>query len=158
MKNQMFPKMHVSLNVKDLTETKKFYNTFFNQLPTKEKKDYLKYELSEPPLVISFIDNQQPINEHIGHFGFQVESVEKIKEKLESISDKIEVLKEEKEEYCCYAIQDKFWVTDPSGYKWEVYYFHGDSDKKGEDASCCAPMEKNSTKNELCCDSKENCC
>jgi len=22
---------------------------------------------------------------------------------------------------CCYALQDKVWVTDPNGYRWEVF-------------------------------------
>jgi hypothetical protein len=28
---------------------------------------------------------------------------------------------------CCYAEQDKIWVTDPSGYRWEIYFFKGDT-------------------------------
>ena len=28
---------------------------------------------------------------------------------------------EEKNTDCCYALQDKVWVTDPNGYKWEVF-------------------------------------
>ena len=23
---------------------------------------------------------------------------------------------------CCYASQDKFWLVDPSGYRWEIYH------------------------------------
>jgi hypothetical protein len=22
---------------------------------------------------------------------------------------------------CCYALQDKIWVTDPNGYRWEIF-------------------------------------
>ena len=29
---------------------------------------------------------------------------------------------------CCYAVQDKIWVADPTGYRWEVYVFKGDSE------------------------------
>ena len=29
---------------------------------------------------------------------------------------------------CCYARQDKFWVNDPDGTEWEVYYFHEDAE------------------------------
>ena len=49
---------------------------------------------------------------------------------------------------CCFAVQDKFWVDDPDGNQWEVYYFHEDvefNDPKyqEEDASaCCMPLER----------------
>jgi hypothetical protein len=29
---------------------------------------------------------------------------------------------------CCHAVQDKIWVADPTGYRWEVYVFKGDSE------------------------------
>ena len=28
---------------------------------------------------------------------------------------------EEKQTSCCYAVQDKVWVVDPNGYRWEVF-------------------------------------
>ena len=49
---------------------------------------------------------------------------------------------------CCYAVQDKFWVTDPDGNEWEFFYTKADSDvHKIEDPSCCTTskvVEKNS--------------
>ncbi|GAA3332624.1 hypothetical protein GCM10020331_093510 [Ectobacillus funiculus] len=24
---------------------------------------------------------------------------------------------------CCYAVQDKFWVTDPDGNEWEFFFY-----------------------------------
>ena len=50
---------------------------------------------------------------------------------------------EEEETACCYAVQDKFWVSDPDNIKWEVYYFHKDVDlndpkyDKEKSTSCC---------------------
>jgi catechol-2,3-dioxygenase len=29
---------------------------------------------------------------------------------------------------CCYAVQDKIWVTDPEGNPWEVFYTKEDSE------------------------------
>jgi hypothetical protein len=55
------------------------------------------------------------------------------------------VSKEEIGTSCCYAIQDKFWATDPDGVQWEVYYFHEDAEFNDphyalEDAAaCCMP-------------------
>jgi hypothetical protein len=55
------------------------------------------------------------------------------------------VSKEEIGTSCCYAVQDKFWATDPDGVQWEVYYFHEDAEFNDphyemQDASaCCMP-------------------
>ena len=38
---------------------------------------------------------------------------------------------------CCFATQDKVWVTGPGGEKWEVYTVLADSDTFGATASCC---------------------
>lgn len=36
--------------------------------------------------------------------------------------------REEMNTTCCYAIQDKFWVTDPDGNEWEFFFTKEDSD------------------------------
>ena len=47
---------------------------------------------------------------------------------------------EEKREACCYALQEKFWVSDPDGNRWEVYTVLEDIDRKADAAtSCCRP-------------------
>ena len=42
---------------------------------------------------------------------------------------------------CCYAVQDKVWVTGPGDEPWEVYVAKGDADTlaKTADSVCCAP-------------------
>ncbi len=41
---------------------------------------------------------------------------------------------------CCYAIQDKTWVTDPDGNEWEVFVVLEDNLPEKENAgACCAP-------------------
>ena len=52
---------------------------------------------------------------------------------------------------CCYAVQDKVWVTGPGGEPWEVYTVTGDARPElegekalelsavGGDANCCVP-------------------
>ena len=46
--------------------------------------------------------------------------------------------RDEMDTTCCYAVQDKFWVTDPDGNEWEFFYTKADSDvHKIEDPSCC---------------------
>lgn len=120
--------MHVSLYVSDLNKTIDFYNQFFGQSPAKVKPQYAKYLLDSPSLIISFIENPERVQQHFGHLGFQVETVEELNIRLWEARKKKIVAKEETGTNCCYAKQDKFWVNDPDGVQWEVYYFHADAE------------------------------
>lgn len=137
--------MHVSLYVSDLTSTVNFYTTFFGQPASKVKKGYAKYELENPGLIISFVENAELANGNIGHLGIQVGSKAEMEAKLEVARSQGIVSLEEMGTACCYAVQDKFWVTDPDGVQWEVYYFHEDVEfndpkyaNEGTEA-CCSP-------------------
>ena len=52
---------------------------------------------------------------------------------------------DERDTACCYARQDKVWVADPAGNRWEVYTVLGDLEDDDEHAeaepapACCAP-------------------
>lgn len=125
--NQSFPRMHVSLYVTDIQKSEAFYTAFFQTQPVKQKEDYLKYVLEAPSLIISFVQKPEKVAGNFGHLGFQVASVEILKEKLlAAYRAKLPVI-EEMGTTCCYALQDKFWVADPDGYHWEVYVFHEDA-------------------------------
>ena len=125
---KVFPRMHVSLTVKSIEQTMDFYTGFFGISPAKVKKDYGKFELSSPPLTISFTEsrNAQPT---FGHLGIQVETTEELNEKLKIAREKGIVHEEEMGTTCCYAVQDKFWVEDPDGYAWEIYRFIEDEEQ-----------------------------
>ena len=43
---------------------------------------------------------------------------------------------------CCYAVQDKVWVTGPGQEPWEVYVVKGDADvlDRAAGSACCAPV------------------
>jgi hypothetical protein len=45
----------------------------------------------------------------------------------------------EEDTACCYAVQDKVWVTGPGKEPWEVYVVKGDADAldRQEDSVCC---------------------
>jgi catechol 2,3-dioxygenase-like lactoylglutathione lyase family enzyme len=147
--------MHASLYVSDLQKTIQFYTGFFGVGPVKEKPGYVKYLLEKPSLIISFIENSEKVQPKFGHLGFQVETIEDLNLKLwEARKNKMEI-KEEFGTTCCYAKQDKFWVRDPDGVQWEVYYFHEDAeftDPHGETMlkECCAPGEKEAEKAGCC--------
>ena len=137
--------MHVSLYVSNLAASVNFYSTFFGQPATKVKPGYAKYVLDSPSLIISFIENPERVQSNFGHLGFQVETFEEMSNRLVKARAQGIVSKEEIGTSCCYAVQDKFWATDPDGVQWEVYYFHEDAEfndpyYESQDASaCCMP-------------------
>ena len=158
-----FPRMHVSLYVSDISKTVAFYNSFFGIEPNKVKSNYAKYILENPSLIISFVENKERVQENFGHLGFQVESVEELNIRLWEAKKKNLVAKEEVGTNCCYAKQDKFWVNDPDGVQWEVYYFHADADfndphyETEEASACCTPAEKEKV-NLSSLSNKKPCC
>lgn len=121
-----YPRMHVSLFVSDIKNSRRFYSNFFDVEPVKVKEDYMKYELENPGLTISFIENSVKAKNQYGHYGFQVSSVKEVEKNLLEMKAKGLEVKEEKDVKCCYAHQQKFWVKDPDGYQWEIYYLVDD--------------------------------
>ena len=165
MNTQTFPRMHVSLYVSDLQKTTDFYTSFFSVQPVKVKPFYAKYILEQPSLIISFIENKGKAKPHFGHLGFQVETPEILQEYLDKANAAGLISKTEMNTTCCYAKQDKFWVNDPDGVQWEVYYFHEDAEfndphyeklkdnaAQGQEIStCCMPADKSETAAASCC-------
>ena len=148
--------MHVSLYVSDMVQTIGFYNLLFGKSPDKIKKGYIKYILNQPSLIISMVENPDRVQANFGHLGFQVATVEEMQQRLAAAKAAGLNVREEMGTNCCYAKQDKFWVTDPDGVQWEIYYFHEDVEFNDphyahEDASaCCMPtVTQEKTKVEL---------
>jgi catechol 2,3-dioxygenase-like lactoylglutathione lyase family enzyme len=156
--------MHVSLYVSDIHKTINFYSSFFCIEPTKVKTNYAKYILDEPSLIISFVENKERVQENFGHLGFQVETLEELNKQLANAKNKNLVTLEEVGTNCCYAKQDKFWVNDPDGVQWEVYYFHEDAEfndphyEMAETSACCMPAEKQKKNLSELVVEKKSCC
>ena len=143
-----FPRMHVSLYVSDIPKTVQFYETFFGVTANKVKDDYAKFVLEKPSLIISFVQNSSKITPGFGHLGFQVETSKELEDRLALAKNNEMIYLEETGTNCCYATQDKFWVKDPDGYMWEVYYFHADAEfndpryDSSNAEACCTPSKE----------------
>ena len=164
--NTEFPRMHVSLYVKDINQTVEFYKNFFGQEATKVKPGYAKFTLEKPSLIISFVENEEHAAPLFGHLGFQVDTGEELNARFDSVKKLGWETLEEKGTKCCYAMQDKFWVQDPDGYRWEVYVLHEDVEfndpmYQTEAEACCSPQmvtEPVKVEKEPCCDPASGCC
>jgi len=136
-------RMHISMFVSNLQESVKFYEVFFGRPPTKYLADYAKFEVAEPPLIISFNPDRKPTpGGAVNHLGVQVKSTDIVMAMKERFTAAVFLTDEEVATPCCYAVQTKVWVGDPDGNRWEVYVVtEADADEGcGPDCACYAEI------------------
>ncbi|KLA27130.1 ArsI/CadI family heavy metal resistance metalloenzyme [Bacillus cereus] len=140
--------VHVGINVTDLEKSIEFYEKVFGMSPVKVKVDYAKFLLETPGLNFTLNVRDEVKGNQVNHFGFQVDTAEEIMLHKERLEKEGFFARDEMDTTCCYAVQDKFWVTDPDGNEWEFFYTKAQSDvHKIEELSCCTTsnvVEQNS--------------
>ncbi len=135
----MNSKFHLSLDVESLDESVRFYATLFGMPPTKHKPDYAKFDVENPAVNLTMQVKTHCCLQGLNHMGLRMntlEEVEAIKARLNASGFATE---DELNTTCCYAVQGKFWVRDPSKFRWEVHVMKGDSylaDSEGQRACC----------------------
>ena len=120
--------VHVGLNVKNLKESKEFYERFLGVEPVKEKQNYVKFLTMKPALNLTLQEEENFEGNQINHLGVQIESKDDVLYHKERLEKEGFFAREELDVNCCYALQDKFWVTDPNGIEWEYFYTKEDID------------------------------
>jgi catechol 2,3-dioxygenase-like lactoylglutathione lyase family enzyme len=130
-------KVHVHMQVSDFEKSKEFYARFFGALPVKSKPGYAKFlpELGPLNLALSQGAAGNPAGP-VNHMGVQVDSPQAVGAELARVKAAGLPVIEEKGVDCCHANQDKFWVVDPDGVRWEVYCLNHDL----EEAEVAAPV------------------
>jgi len=135
-------RVHIGLNVSDLTAALRFYQVLLGTGPSKIRPGYAKFEPRDPSLNLSLSERPSSASRppaHGVHYGVQVKTVEAVEaavERLRAGGLKVTV---EESTTCCYAGQTKAWVTDPDGNSWEVFVVT-DADtaiRKDAGSSCC---------------------
>lgn len=115
-------KPHISLKATDLKQSVKFYQTLFGVAPIKYKSDYAKFDLTNPPLNLTLeLSSDIRPGGTLSHLGIQVDSSTEVQAAIQRFREAGLAVFEEKDTDCCYALQDKVWVTDPVGNAWEVF-------------------------------------
>src|SRR2546422_2839880 len=113
-------RVQLALNVTDLEAAIDFYSKLFNTSPAKLRPGYANSAVGDPPLKLILFEGEGA-GGTINHLGVEVESTEDVNEATVRLTGHgLTTLAEDQVE-CCYALQDKVWVTDPDGAKWEVY-------------------------------------
>jgi catechol 2,3-dioxygenase-like lactoylglutathione lyase family enzyme len=141
-------RFHVHLAVEDIADSVRFYSTLFGAEPIVRKADYAKWMVDDPR--INFAISTRGASTGVNHLGFQLDSDEDLKAMRERLEAADARLTEESDAHCCYAVSDKYWVTDPQGIAWETYHTLGDIPVFGVAAAtpgdtsatgCCGVLE-----------------
>lgn len=134
-------KTHISLNVSNVSESVEFYKKMLGVEPLKLKADYAKFDVANPPLNLTMNQINFEKGGSLSHLGLQVESTEEVMEMGKRWQENGLITLDEMKTDCCYALQDKTWVEDPDGNKWEVFVVLGDTTEKDiAESACCAPV------------------
>lgn len=117
-------RLQLALTVRDLERAIGFYSRLFGAEPAKRKPGYANFALEDPPLKLVLIEGE---GERLNHLGVEVGSRAEVAAANERLSEQ-GLLPVAERGVCCYAEQDKVWVSDPDGAAWEVYTVLADAE------------------------------
>ena len=127
-------RVQLALRVADLDASVDFYSRLFNTAPAKRRPGYANFAIIEPPLKLVLLEGEAGEETRMDHLGVEVESTDLVTEATNRLADAGLATAVEDNTTCCYAVQDKVWVTGPGNEPWEVYTVTGDArpDLEGE--------------------------
>lgn len=142
-------RIHLHVNVDDLSRSIRFYETLFGAPPTVVKDDYAKWMLDDPRVNLAI--SRRGRTPGLDHVGVQAETAAELAEIGARLRAAAEPTIDETAATCCYARSDKHWAQDPSGLKWETFHTFGEATVYGHEApvpaaavasgspACCGP-------------------
>src|SRR5215472_10325119 len=134
-------RVQLALRVADLEGSVAFYSRLFGAEPAKRRPGYANFAIAEPPLKLVLIEGAPGEPTRMDHLGVEVETSGEVAAATARLAAAGLATATEEDTACCYAVQDKVWVTGPGDEPWEVYVVKGDADvlDKAAGATCCAP-------------------
>ena len=108
---------------------------------------YANFAIATPPLKLVLIENPGK-GGSINHLGVEVPDSASVHAEIARLSSAGLFTEEQLGGTCCFATQDKVWVTGPAGEQWEVYTVLADTETfsgavqtdqtcRGDSASAC---------------------
>jgi len=123
-------RVQLALNVDDLDTAITFYAKLFDTEPAKVKAGYANFAIANPPLKLVLLENPGQ-GGTLNHLGVEVASSEVVHDEIARLRNAGMFTEEQIATTCCFATQDKVWVSGPAGERWEVYTVLADSDTFG---------------------------
>ena len=127
-------RVHISLDVSSIDQSKAFYSALFGQAASKVKSGYANFRLDEPPIHLALMERGTTGSKGVGHLGVELPDKQVLGEwhsRLQARGVKFSV---EDNARCCYATADKLWLTDPDGHRWEIWVRTGEYDSLSKSA------------------------
>lgn len=123
-------RVQLALNVDNIDEAIAFYTKLFGVEPAKVKPGYANFAVDEPPLKLVLLENSGH-GGTLNHLGVEVGSSDTVRDESQRLAGVGLLTDDEIDTTCCFATQDKVWVTGPGGERWEIYTVKGDSETFG---------------------------
>jgi catechol 2,3-dioxygenase-like lactoylglutathione lyase family enzyme len=145
----LMSRVQLALRVADLDAAVDFYSRLFDAAPAKRRPGYANFAIAEPPLKLVLLEGDPGEATRMDHLGVEVPSTDEVAAATSRFAHAGLATRVENNTTCCYAVQDKVWVTGPGGEPWEVYTVTDDArpDLEGRteaelsavagDGSCC---------------------
>jgi len=136
-------RIQLALNVDDIDQAITFYSKLFGVAPAKVKPGYANFAITEPALKLVLLENPGE-GGTLNHLGVEVDASEQVHAEIARLTGEGLFTEEEIGTTCCFALQDKVWVSGPGGERWEVYAKLADSETYYEAPAappadtCCA--------------------
>ena len=125
-------RVQLAINVPDLAAAIAFYSRLFGVAPHKERAGYANFEVADPPLKLVLVERMDA--NQLNHLGVEVETAAEVRTETQRLAAAGFNTVVEESTVCCHAEQNKVWVRDPAGIRWEVYTITDDAPAASGDA------------------------
>lgn len=135
-------RVQLALNVRNIDDAVETYRKLFGTEPAKRRPGYANFAIEDPPLKLVLIEGAGEPGT-LNHLGVEVGSTGEVVTEAARLERAGFTLRHEPGVTCCYATQDKFWVTGPDAREWEVYTVLADAEQFAptppteSTATCC---------------------
>jgi catechol 2,3-dioxygenase-like lactoylglutathione lyase family enzyme len=153
-------RVQLALRVADLEGSVAFYSKLFGAEPAKRRPGYANFAIAEPPLKLVLIEGIPGEPTRMDHLGVEVQSSNEVTAATARLAAEGLVTATEEDTACCYAVQDKVWVTGPGDEPWEVYVVKGDADTltKGPGSECNCGETAETSEPAIASAGRASCC
>ena len=118
-------RVQLALNVAELDSAIDFYTQMFKTEPHKVRPGYANFEIDNPPLKLVLMEDGR--GGSLNHLGVEVDTTTEVVAETQRLGGLGMATEIEDGVVCCHAEQDKVWVSDPAGIRWEVYTITDDA-------------------------------
>ena len=118
-------RVQLAINVAELDSAIEFYGKLFSAEPHKVRPGYANFEIDNPPLKLVLMEDGR--GGSLNHLGVEVDTTTEVVAETQRLGGLGMATEIEDGVVCCHAEQDKVWVSDPAGIRWEVYTITDDA-------------------------------